>query len=99
MPINPLSKQKGIPLVGPVGAQAFTAQNDLALRVYPNPLQESGFAAALARKLGKSRAAIVVVEDEFALALAAGIEKGLQKPGAKSFIALIFCLGRLIFPQ
>ena len=83
MPVSPLSVQKRIPLVGIVGASTFTSQNRFAVRVYANPEQESVFQTAIATRLGKKRAAIIAVEDEFALGLADGVEKGIESAGGE----------------
>ena len=67
--INPVSKQKQIPLVGIVAHPAFTADNPFALRVFPSSSVEGEMLAQQVAAAGVTRLATLTLEDEYFLSL------------------------------
>jgi ABC-type branched-subunit amino acid transport system substrate-binding protein len=79
--INPLSRQTQTPLFGVMGHADFVQTNPYAVRVIPTPLQEGGGLARNAFASGARRAAILVLEDDYILAVAAAFEKQFKELG------------------
>lgn len=83
MPLNPLSKRAGVPIVGTVAHPDFTTGNPLSVRAYPNAEIEGAFLGERAFAMGKRRMAAITVEDEWNLATSrAFVEKFQQLGGA-----------------
>ena len=81
MPINPLAERKGIPLVGSVAATRFLETNKYAVRALVPAAMDGEFEAAVAKRLGKQRAAIVGAEDEWASSLTTAIAQSFSGSG------------------
>lgn len=75
MAINPVSRERGFPIIGTVAHPKFT-ENPFAFRVWPNSKDEGAVLAARAFKLGYRRAAVVTLEDDYTLSVSAAfVEK------------------------
>ena len=73
--INPLSRQMKIPLFGVMGHENFVRDNPLAIRIIPTPAEEGGGLARKAYQRGMRRAAILILEDDYILAVGKAFEK------------------------
>ena len=75
MPLNPLSQRAGIPLLGIAGQSELVQNNPYAFRFWPTAGAEAQtlISAALTMKL--NRAALITVEDEYALSLAENFKR------------------------
>jgi ABC-type branched-subunit amino acid transport system substrate-binding protein len=81
--INPVSKQTGIPLFGVMGHESFVRDNPFAVRVIPTPDEEGGGLAQKAYENGARTAAILLLEDDYILAVGAAFEKRFIQLGGK----------------
>lgn len=83
MALNPISKQKKIPLAGIVGHRDFVSANPYAFRVYPSVQRE---AAKLVEQLLQEKnltAAVLTLEDEWTVSLSEEFEKRYTAAGGK----------------
>lgn len=69
MPVNPLASQIGIPVIGGVGHPGFVTGNPNAIRMFPSAEIEGRYLAQAARDAGKSRMAVITLDDEWTGAL------------------------------
>ena len=87
MPLNPISAQAHVPLLGTVGHPLFVPANPYAFRFYPSVETEGLPLAEAASRLKARRLSVLSTEDEWTLAL------------AKSFIARYRELGGVLDNQ
>ena len=81
--INPLSKDLQIPLFGVMGHASFVNDNPYAIRVIPTPQEEGGGLARMAFNRGAKKAAILLLEDDYILAVGAAFEKQFKDLGGE----------------
>jgi branched-chain amino acid transport system substrate-binding protein len=81
--INPISKLKKIPIFGVMGHESFVQDNPYAYRIIATPKQEGGGLAEQAYKDGARKAAILVLEDDYILAIAKNFEARFKELGGK----------------
>ncbi len=81
IPINPLAEKSKIPVLGVVGSPEFLKTNKYAVRIFASPERQARFEADLAKRQGKRRAAIVMLEDEFTAALGRNLGAELRSSG------------------
>jgi branched-chain amino acid transport system substrate-binding protein len=81
--INPLSKSERIPLFGVMGHESFVRDNPFAYRIIPTAQQEGGGLAQKAFERGVRKAATLILEDDYILALGAAFEKHFRDLGGE----------------
>lgn len=81
--INPISKRNKIPLFGVMGHESFVHDNPYAYRIIATPKQEGGGLAEQAYKDGKRKVAILILEDDYILAIAKNFEERFKKLGGE----------------
>jgi branched-chain amino acid transport system substrate-binding protein len=81
--INPLSKAARIPLLGVMGHESFIRDNPFAIRIIPTPEEEGGALARTAFKRGARKAAILLLQDDYILALGTAFQKNFEELGGK----------------
>ena len=68
MPLNPISKELGLPLLGAVGHNAFVPVNPFAFQMWPSAKDEGTFLSDQMVKHGHKKIAVVYSEDEWTIA-------------------------------
>lgn len=81
--ISPISARKRIPLFGVMGHESFVKDNEFAFRIIPTPQQEGGGLAEQAYRDGARRAAVLVLEDDYILAVATHFEARFRQLGGE----------------
>jgi branched-chain amino acid transport system substrate-binding protein len=81
--INPISKRKKIPLFGVMGHESFISDNPYAYRIIATPQQEGGGLAEQAYKDGARKVAILILEDDYILAIAKNFEGRFKELGGQ----------------
>jgi branched-chain amino acid transport system substrate-binding protein len=86
MPLNPLSRQKQIPLLTTIGHADFIRQNPYGYRFWPSAERVGQRTAheIIARDL--RRAAVVSIEDEFTLSLAGSFKREFKRLGGATLL-------------
>jgi len=87
MAINPISKQKKIPLFGVVGHPRFTRENEYAFRFWPSAEREGQQFAEFIYKSGKRKIAIFTFQDEWLEAFGESIAKNYLKLGGQVVVS------------
>ncbi len=83
MALNPISRQKKIPLLGIVGHARFTSENPYAFRFWPTTKHEGPAISQKALKLGLKKMAIITLEDEWTLSLTEQFTKAYTSTGGR----------------
>lgn len=81
--INPLSKRDRIPLFGVMGHESFVSDNPYAFRAIPTPVEEGGGLAQMAYQRGARNAAILLLEDDYILAIGSAFEREFVRLGGR----------------
>lgn len=79
--INPLSLKKRIPVLGIVGHEEFKKQNSYAFQFFPTPSQEGAKLAQVSLASGKTRAAIILSDDDWVLTLGTAFKNAFVSGG------------------
>lgn len=83
MALNPISKQKRVPLLGVVGHSEFVNGNPYAFRFWPSAKIEAPVLAAKIVELKKKKLAIVTTEDEWTISFTKSFVEEYQSRGAE----------------
>lgn len=83
MALNPLSKEKKIPLLGIVGHSEFVSGNPYAFRFWPSAKIEAPVLAAKIVELKKKKLAIITTEDEWTLSFTRSFIEEYKNRGAE----------------
>lgn len=81
--INPISKRTKVPLFGVMGHESFVRDNPFALRIIATPQQEGGGLAEQAYRDGARKVAILVLEDDYILAVGNAFEARFKEMGGE----------------
>lgn len=78
MAVNPLSKARGIPLLGGVGNRDFAAGNEFAFQFWSKSDDEGNFLAQQLAERGFKRVALLTAQDDWPSAVSSGLRAGLK---------------------
>jgi branched-chain amino acid transport system substrate-binding protein len=65
IPLNKISKENKIPVIGVVGHDDFVPANEYAFQAWPKPAEEGGYLAKKAIESGANKIAVLYAEDEY----------------------------------
>ncbi len=83
MPLNPISEQAKIPLLGAAGHKDFAINNKYAFQVWPRSDHEGEFMAKKYIDLGYKKIALIYTDDEWTGAIAEGFRETYSKLGGE----------------
>lgn len=83
MPLNPISRQAKVPLLGLSAHPEFTAQNSYAFRIWSLAGDEGAVLADVAWRAGKRRLATITLEDEYLIELTKGLKRRWRENGGE----------------
>ena len=81
--INPISRDLRLPLFGVMGHENFVKINPYAVRIIPTPQEEGGGLARKAFARGARKAAMLILEDDYILAVGAAFKKVFEELGGQ----------------
>lgn len=83
MALNPASSNSKVPLLGAVGHQQFSADNEFAIQTWPRAHDEGAFLAEEFKRRNLSRVAVLYTEDEWTSSVTEGFRSRLKELGVK----------------
>lgn len=83
MAVNPLSRQKAIPLLSSSAHPAFVAENKFAFRIWVRAEAEGQALAKKAMEMGLKRMAILTTEDEYLLSMSQSFSASFEAQGGE----------------